>query len=71
MVERVGSYTSCQSKVGRVISPARQLVEQPDPKKPMALRGAIGVWNCESSDRIRGCDGARLHVVRSLAGAGG
>jgi transcriptional regulator with XRE-family HTH domain len=32
--------------------------ERPDPKKPTALRGVVGVWNCESSDRIKGRDGA-------------
>jgi len=35
-----------------VISPARQLAGQPNLKKPTALRGAVGVWDCESSDRI-------------------
>jgi len=37
-----------------VISPARQLAGQPNLKKPTALRGAVGVWDCESSDRIKG-----------------
>ena len=45
--------------------------EQPDLKKPTALRGAVGVWNRESSDRIKGCDGACIHAVGSLAGADG
>jgi len=27
---------------------------QPNLKKPTALRGAVGVWDCESSDRIKG-----------------
>jgi L-ribulokinase len=27
---------------------------QPDLKKPTALRGAVGVWDCENSDRIKG-----------------
>ncbi len=46
--------------------------EQPDPKKPnVVLRGAVGVWNCESSDPIKGCDGACIHAVGSLAGADG
>src|SRR2546427_11834544 len=31
----------------------------------------VGVWNCESSDCIEGCDGACLHAVGSLAGADG
>jgi hypothetical protein len=33
-----------------VIGPAGQLAGQPNPKKPTALRGVVGVWNCESSD---------------------
>jgi hypothetical protein len=37
---------SRQSKVGWVISPTRQLA------------GKQTVWDCESSDRIRGYDGA-------------
>jgi hypothetical protein len=31
----------------------------------------VGVWNCESSDRIKGCDGAGIHAIGSLAGANG
>ena len=48
-----------------------QLGKLPNPKKPTVLRGSAGVWSCESSDRIRGRDGACLHVVGFLAGAGG
>jgi hypothetical protein len=33
-----------------VISPVRQLAGQPNLKKPTALGGAVGVWDCESSD---------------------
>jgi hypothetical protein len=40
-------------------------------KNRLFLRGAVGVWNCKSSDRIKGCDGARIHAVGSLAGANG
>jgi len=40
-----------------VISSAGQPEEQPDLKKPTALRGAVGVWDRESGDRIKGCDG--------------
>jgi len=54
-----------------VIRSAGQPEEQPDLKKPTSLRGAVGVWNRESGDRIKGCDGACLHAVGSLAGAGG
>jgi len=54
-----------------VIGSAGQLEEQPDLKKPTALRGAVGVWNRESGDRIKGCDGACLHAVGSLAGVSG
>ena len=39
-------------------------------KNRLTLRGAVGVWNCESSDYIEGCDGTCIHVVGSLAGAG-
>jgi len=54
-----------------VISLMGQPDRQPDLKKPTALRGAVGVWDRESGDRIKGCDGACLHAVSSLAGAGG
>jgi hypothetical protein len=33
------------------------------------LRGEAGVWDRESGDRIKGCDGACIHAVGSLAGA--
>jgi len=46
-----------RSDVSWVISEPRQLGARPDLKKPTALRGAVGVWDCESSDRIKGCDG--------------
>jgi len=39
-----------RSKVSWVISSPGQPEERPDPKKPTAQRGAVGVWNCESSD---------------------
>jgi len=54
-----------------VISLTGQPARQPNPKKPAALRGAAGVWNRESGDRIKGCDGARIHATGSLAGVGG
>ena len=47
-----------RSKVSWVISSMGQPEERPDPKKPTAQRGGVGVWNCESSDRIEGRDGA-------------
>ena len=54
-----------------MISSAGQPEEQPDLKKPTALRGVVGVWDRESGDRIKGCDGACVHAEGSLAGAGG
>jgi hypothetical protein len=54
-----------------VISSAGQPEEQPDLKKPTALRGEVGVWDRESGDRIKGCDGACIHAEGSLAGVGG
>jgi len=54
-----------------VICEAGQPEAQPDLKKPTDLRGEVGVWNCESSDRIKGCDGACIHAIGFLAGAGG
>jgi hypothetical protein len=54
-----------------VISSLGQPDEQPDLKKPTALREAVGVWDRESGDRIKGCDGTCIHAVGSLAGAGG
>jgi Fis family transcriptional regulator len=50
-----------------VISLAGQLAGPPNLKKPTTLRGVVGVWNCESSDYIRGRDGACLHAVGFLA----
>jgi hypothetical protein len=50
-----------------VICPAGQLAGPPNLKKPTTLRGVVGVWNCESSDYIRGRDGACLHAVGFLA----
>src|SRR5215813_9096624 len=49
----------------------KRFVGHPDPKKPTILRGRVGVRNCESSDRIKGCDGTCIHAVSSLAGVGG
>jgi hypothetical protein len=40
-------------------------------KNRLILRGTVGVWNCESSDYIKGCDGACILAVGFLAGAGG
>jgi hypothetical protein len=40
-------------------------------KNRLTLRGAVGVWNCESGDRIKGCDGTCIRAVDSLAGVGG
>jgi len=40
-------------------------------KNRLTLRGGSGVWNRESGDRIKGCDGACIHAVGSLAGADG
>jgi hypothetical protein len=37
-----------------VISSAGSPEEQPDLKKPTALRGAVGVWDRESGDCIKG-----------------
>jgi hypothetical protein len=61
----------CRSEVGWVISSEGQPDEQPDLKKPTALRGAVGVWDRESGDRIKGCDGACVHAIGFLAGADG
>src|SRR5215471_11476986 len=36
-----------------------------------SARGTVGVWNCESGDYIKGCDGTCIHAVSSLAGADG
>jgi hypothetical protein len=53
-VERVGELKTCRSEVDWVISQAGQPAGRPDLKKPTALRGVVGVWDCESSDRIKG-----------------
>ena len=52
-----------QSEVGRVIRRKGQPGRRPNPKKPTALRGAVGVRDCESSDHIKGRDGACVHAV--------
>src|SRR5258705_11751234 len=54
------------SEVDWVISSVGQLAGRPNLKKPTALRGVVGVWNCESSDYIRGRDGACFHAVGFL-----
>ena len=43
-----------RSEVDWVISSAGRPAGQPNLKKPTALRGVVGVWDCESSDRIKG-----------------
>jgi hypothetical protein len=49
-----------QPALGRLLSrllsssdQAGQPAGQPNLKKPTALRGAVGVWDCENSDRIK------------------
>ena len=66
-IERIGSNKISQSELDWVIGLAGQPVEQPDLKKPTTLRGVVGVWDCESGDRIRGRDGACFHAVGFLA----
>lgn len=44
----------CSPEVDWAISPARQLAGQPNLNKPTVLRGSVGVWDCENSDRIKG-----------------
>jgi len=39
------------TRIDWVISLAGQPERQPNLKKPTALRGAVGVWDCENSDR--------------------
>jgi hypothetical protein len=66
-IERIGPNKIGQSEVDWVTGPVGQLAGQPNRKKPTALRGVVGVWNCESSDYIRGRDGACFHAVGFLA----
>src|SRR6266436_2229097 len=65
-IERIGSNKIGQSEVDWVIRPVGQPAGPPNLKKPTTLRGAVGVWHCESSDYIGGRDGACLHAVRFL-----
>src|SRR6266481_431156 len=65
-IERVGSNKISQSEVDWVIGPMGQPTGPPNLKKPTTLRGVVGVWNCESSDYIRGRDGACFHAVGFL-----
>jgi hypothetical protein len=53
-----------------VIRSAGRPVGPPNLKKPTALRGGVGVWDCESGDRIKGCDGACLLAIGFFAGVG-
>ena len=57
-----------QSEVDWVISLAGQPAGPPNLKKPTALRGVVGVWNCESSDYIRA---VMVHVSTLLASSQG
>jgi hypothetical protein len=61
----------CQSEVGWVIRSRGNPSGDRTRKNQQALRGVAGVRNCESSDCIRGCDGACSRAVGSLAGVGG
>jgi len=49
-----GTAVVFTGEVDWVISRAGQPARQPNLKKPTALRGAVGVWDCENSDRIKG-----------------
>ena len=49
---------------------ARKLVEPPTLKKRTGSARAVGVWNRQSGDRIKGCEGACIHAS-SLTGVGG
>ena len=40
-------------------------------KNRLQCEMSAGVWNCESSDRIKGCDGTCIHAGDSLAGVAG
>jgi hypothetical protein len=53
-VERVGTIILSWPEVDWVISQAGRPAGRPNLKKPTTLRGVVGVWNCESSDRIKG-----------------
>ena len=56
-----------QSEVGWVISLIGETGWTTRPEKTDGSARSVGVWNCESSDRIRGCDGACIHVTGFLA----
>jgi len=44
----------------------------PEPEKTDRLcEEPVGVWDCESSDHIKGCDGTCVHAAGSLAGVDG
>jgi len=49
-----------------VISSTGQPEEQPDLKKPTALRGVVGVWDRESGDRIKGCDAPASKICGAI-----
>jgi len=46
-----------------VISRAGRPARRPDLKKPTALRGVVGVWNCESSGRGAGLSAAEIDAA--------
>ena len=54
-----------------MICSAGQPEEQPDPEKITVSASSSWVWNCESGDRIKKCDGACIHPVDSVAEVGG
>ena len=70
-VERVGSYSSCQSEVGRVIQPGGATRRAPRPEKTdRPCEGWSGSGTAKAVIASRGCDGACLRVAGSLAGVG-
>jgi hypothetical protein len=59
-----------RSRLGDLLSQG-DLKSNQTRKNRLILRGTVGVWNCESSDYIKGCDGACILAVGFLAGADG
>jgi hypothetical protein len=59
-------------KVDWVIRCSEAIRGTPGPEKTDRLcEEQVGVRDCESSDRIKGCDGTCIRAVDSLAGVGG
>lgn len=71
MAERVGNNHVASPKYAGWLAKPGDWRSIQTRKNRQFCENSAGVWNCESSGCIKGCDGTCLHVAGSLAGAGG